>query len=75
MRDRLEVYLQFDGFDDATSERLRGERLMETKLKALDNLERAGIRATLVCTVEHTTNLHEVGRILRFGLERPGCGA
>ena len=51
---------------------LRGERLLETKLTALDNLERAGIRATLVCTVEHTTNLHEVGRVLKFGLERPG---
>jgi tetraether lipid synthase len=72
MRDRLEVYLQFDGFDDTTSEKLRGERLVETKLKALDNLDRAGIRTTLVCTVEHNTNLHEVGRILRFGLERTG---
>jgi 7,8-dihydro-6-hydroxymethylpterin dimethyltransferase len=70
MKDRLEIYLQFDGFDAATSERLRGERLVETKLKALENLERAGIRSTLVCTVEHTTNLHEVGRILKFGLER-----
>ncbi len=70
MKDRLEIYLQFDGFDDATSEKLRGERLTATKLKALDNLERAGIRCTLVCTVEHTTNLHEVGRVLQFGLER-----
>ena len=37
-----------------------------------DNLDRSGIRSTLVCTVEHTTNLHEVGRVLRFGLERAG---
>ena len=72
MRDRLEIYLQFDGLEEATSERLRGERLVETKLKALDVLERAGIRCTLVCTVEHTTNLHEVGRVLQFGLGRSG---
>jgi uncharacterized radical SAM superfamily Fe-S cluster-containing enzyme len=72
LKDRLEIYLQFDGFDAATSERLRGERLVETKQKALDNLERAGIRSTLVCTVEHTTNLHEVGRVLKFGLDRRG---
>jgi len=72
MRDRLEIYLQFDGFDDSTSERLRGEQLIDIKRKALDNLDRAGIRSTLVCTVEHTTNLHEVGRVLRFGLERKG---
>jgi uncharacterized radical SAM superfamily Fe-S cluster-containing enzyme len=30
MRDRLEVYLQFDGFDDRTYNILRGEALLET---------------------------------------------
>ncbi len=29
------------------------------------------IRCTLVCTVDGNTNLHEVGAVLRFGLERP----
>ncbi len=29
------------------------------------------MRCTLVCTVDHNTNLHEVGAVLRFGLERP----
>ncbi|MFO0808061.1 MAG: radical SAM protein [Gemmataceae bacterium] len=71
MRDRLEIYLQFDGFEDATNERLRGERLTEVKLKALDRLRDAGIRCTLVCTVDHTTNLHEVGAVVKFGLTRP----
>jgi uncharacterized radical SAM superfamily Fe-S cluster-containing enzyme len=72
MRDRLEVYLQFDGFDEKTHTRLRGEPLLEVKLAALDALRRHDIRCTLVCTVEHNTNLHEVGTVLRFGLERPG---
>jgi uncharacterized radical SAM superfamily Fe-S cluster-containing enzyme len=72
MRDRLEIYLQFDGFDEATTRTLRGEALVETKLAALDALDRHGIRATLVCTVEGETNLHEVGRIVKFGLERRG---
>jgi len=71
MRDRLEVYLQFDGLTQATQEKLRGEELLELKLKALDRLEQAGIRCTLVCTVEHNTNLHEVGAVLKFGLGRP----
>jgi 7,8-dihydro-6-hydroxymethylpterin dimethyltransferase len=71
-RDRLEIYLQFDGFDDATSLALRGEKLTDIKLKALERLEAAGIRCTLVCTVDHRTNLHEVGRVLQFGLGRPG---
>jgi uncharacterized radical SAM superfamily Fe-S cluster-containing enzyme len=71
MRDRLEIYLQLDGLEQATSERLRGEPLLESKLAALEALAKHRIRCTLVCTVEHSTNLHEVGALLRFGLERP----
>jgi uncharacterized radical SAM superfamily Fe-S cluster-containing enzyme len=68
--DRLEVYLQFDGFHPRTHEALRGEEMLATKLAALTALEDQGLRCTLVCTVEHDTNLHELGRIVRFGLER-----
>jgi uncharacterized radical SAM superfamily Fe-S cluster-containing enzyme len=71
MRDRLEIYLQFDGFDAATSTALRGEELLTVKLAALEMLRRHDIRCTLVCTVDGKTNLHEVGQVLRFGLERP----
>jgi uncharacterized radical SAM superfamily Fe-S cluster-containing enzyme len=72
MRDRLEIYLQFDGLENRTYRTLRGEDLLETKLAALEVLRRHDLRATLVCTVDHNTNLHEVGRVVRFGLERPG---
>jgi uncharacterized radical SAM superfamily Fe-S cluster-containing enzyme len=71
MRDRLEIYLQFDGLEEASTTRLRGERLLETKLAALENLRKHDLRCTLVCTVDHNTNLHELGAIVRFGLERP----
>jgi hypothetical protein len=71
MRDRLEIYLQFDGFRDTTYEALRGERLTAVKQRALDNLAAQGIRTTLVCTVQHGVNLDELGAIVRFGLERP----
>jgi uncharacterized radical SAM superfamily Fe-S cluster-containing enzyme len=71
LRERLEIYLQFDGFEPRTYQDLRGEQLLETKLAALDALQEYNLRCTLVCTVEHNTNLHEVGRIVRFGLERP----
>jgi uncharacterized radical SAM superfamily Fe-S cluster-containing enzyme len=71
LRHRLEIYLQFDGFDPSTHTALRGEPLLEVKLAALDALQRHDLRCTLVCTVDHNTNLHEVGRVLRFGLERP----
>lgn len=68
---RIEVYFQFDGFSDESSRALRGESLVETKLKALDALGRRGIRATLVCTLQPGVNDHEIGDIVRFGLERP----
>jgi uncharacterized radical SAM superfamily Fe-S cluster-containing enzyme len=71
MRDRFEVYLQFDGLDDSVNRRLRGEDLLEIKLEALEALRRHDIRCTLVCTVDHNTNLDQVGAIVRFGLERP----
>src|SRR2546421_2609983 len=71
MRDRLEIYLQFDGLEDRTYRTLRGEDLVETKLAALEAIRRHDLRCTLVCTVDHRTNLHELGRIVRFGLERP----
>ncbi len=71
MRDRLEIYLQFDGFRETTHRELRGETLGAVKLRALDNLAEHGIRSTLVASVQHGVNLDELGAIVRFGLERP----
>jgi len=72
MRDRLEIYLQFDGFEPGTHQQLRGEELLDIKLAALDALAKHDIRCTLVCTVDHRVNLHEVGAVVKFGLERRG---
>lgn len=71
MRDKLEIYLQFDGLENPTYAALRGEELLETKLAALEIIRDFDLRCTLVCTVDHNTNMHELGRIVRFGLERP----
>ena len=71
MRDRLEIYLQFDGFSERTHQELRGESLTAVKLRALENLAEQGIRSTLVCTVQHGVNIDEIGAIVKFGLERP----
>jgi uncharacterized radical SAM superfamily Fe-S cluster-containing enzyme len=71
MRDKLEIYLQFDGLENRTYSTLRGEDLLETKLAALEIIRCHDLRCTLVCTVDHNTNMHELGRIVRFGLDRP----
>lgn len=70
LRNRIEVYLQFDGFSDDGSRLLRGEPLVNVKLQAVEQLGRYGIRCTLVTTVQPGVNEHELGAIVRFGLER-----
>jgi len=68
---RLEIYLQFDGLSDAVYQSLRGEPLTEIKQRAVENLGRHGLRTTLVTTLQTDVNEHEIGAIVRFGLERP----
>src|SRR3954471_10122005 len=70
-RQRVDVYFQFDGFDDDVNARLRREPLLEIKLKALEDLGKAGIRVTLVTTLQPDVNLNQVGRLVEFGLSRP----
>ncbi|MBI5760346.1 MAG: radical SAM protein [Planctomycetales bacterium] len=70
-RHRCEVYLQFDGFRDSTNLRLRGEPLVDVKLRAIEALGRAGLRTILVTTLQAGVNEDEIGAIVKFGLERP----
>jgi 7,8-dihydro-6-hydroxymethylpterin dimethyltransferase len=68
---RLELYFQFDGFREATADALRGARLVELKLRALDALAAAGIRVTLVATLQPGVNDDEIGALVRFAAGRP----
>ena len=55
-RERVEIYLQWDGEDDETLIRLRGEPLANLKRRALDALEQAEINVTLVATLHPPVN-------------------
>jgi uncharacterized radical SAM superfamily Fe-S cluster-containing enzyme len=70
-KSKFEIYLQFDGLEDRSYNRLRGEPLLEIKLAALEAARRHGLRCTLVCTVDHNTNMDQLGPLVEFGLERP----
>ena len=70
-KDRLEVYLQFDGLTDDVYRRLRGEPLLDLKLRAVEALGAAGIHTILVSTLHPGVNEHQLGELVRFGLERP----
>lgn len=70
-QDRLEVFLQFDGLSDEVSQSLRGESLLATKLKAIEQLGKAGIHVTLAATLQGGVNHDQLGNIVNFALQRP----
>jgi uncharacterized radical SAM superfamily Fe-S cluster-containing enzyme len=67
----VHVYLQFDGFEEATQLAIRGRSLTDEKLRALERCAEAGVSVSLAAAVERRLNEHEVGAIVRFGVEHP----
>ena len=65
------IYLQFDGMEDETYVKLRGEPLLAEKLAALDRLAELDLDTILVAAVERDVNEYEVGKLVRFGLDHP----
>ena len=69
---RPSIYFQFDGFESETYQAIRGEPdILPEKLRALDRLAAIGCDVILVPAIERGVNEHEVGKIVRFGLEHP----
>ena len=70
-RQRLEIYLQFDAVDDSAMQQLRGQAgLLDIKLKALDNIERAGLNVTLVSTLQGGVNDSAPADLVAFAQQR-----
>jgi uncharacterized radical SAM superfamily Fe-S cluster-containing enzyme len=67
----FEVYLQFDSLRDEVHQELRGARLADIRLRALENLNARDISTTLVVTVKKGLNDHELGGIVEFALSQP----
>ncbi|GAA3788045.1 radical SAM protein [Streptomyces chiangmaiensis] len=67
----VNIYLQFDGFDERTHREIRGRDLRTLKQRALDNCAEAGLTVTLVAAVERCLNEHELGAIVEFGVDHP----
>jgi uncharacterized radical SAM superfamily Fe-S cluster-containing enzyme len=69
---RPSFYFQFDGFDSETYRIIRGEPdILEEKLRALDRIAEIECFAVLVPAIERGVNEHEIGEIVRFGIEHP----
>ncbi|HFE66419.1 MAG TPA: radical SAM protein [Chloroflexi bacterium] len=66
------IYFQFDGFASETYRIIRGEPdILPEKLLALDRLAEIGCPVALIPAIERGVNDHEIGDIVRFGLEHP----
>ncbi|UCE56917.1 MAG: radical SAM protein [Desulfobacterales bacterium] len=57
------VVLSFNTFDGNVSIKMNGKDLVETKLKTIDNLHRAGARMTLINVLTHDHNENAIGGI------------
>jgi uncharacterized radical SAM superfamily Fe-S cluster-containing enzyme len=69
---RPNIYFQFDGFESETYRIIRGEPdILPAKLRALDRLAEIDCTVILVPAIERGVNEHEIGRIVRFGLDHP----
>ena len=65
------AYLQFDGIGNAAnSHRLVGN-LFDVKLRAIENLHKAGVDIVPVITIINGINNEQVGRVVQFALDNP----
>jgi 7,8-dihydro-6-hydroxymethylpterin dimethyltransferase len=62
------LYLQFDGMTDEVYLALRGQRLLEQKLRVVENISRSSLRLVLVPTVVPGVNVDQLGAIFTFAL-------
>jgi tetraether lipid synthase len=63
------AYLQFDGIGELANSHRKVGNLFEVKLRAIENLYRAGIDVALVVTIVNSVNNDQVGPIIRFALD------
>ncbi len=73
-RERVEVYLQFDGLTAQASAHHRGADLRRLKEQALRRLSDAGIFTTLTMTAALGVNDDEIGDVVALGLRTPYVG-
>lgn len=73
-RERVEVYLQYDGLSEQAHRHHRGGDLRRTKNQALRRLSEREIFTTLVMTCALGVNDDEIGDMVRLALDTPYVG-
>ena len=67
------LYLQFDGVCDDIYMRTRGESLFEMKMRAVENVRKAGMKICFVPTIVKGVNDHQIGDIIRLAIDNIDC--
>jgi uncharacterized radical SAM superfamily Fe-S cluster-containing enzyme len=67
------LYLQFDGVDDNIYRRVRGQSLLDLKMKVIENCRATGMKIVFVPTIVKGLNDHQVGDIVRVAIENVDC--
>ena len=62
------LYLQFDGMNDEVYRKLRGQPLLDKKIRIVENIERGNMRIVLVPTIAASVNVDQIGPIFGFAL-------
>ncbi len=65
------AYLQFDGIGNAANSHRRVGNLFDVKLRAIENLYKAGVDIVPVITIVNGVNNEQVGRVVEFALDNP----
>jgi uncharacterized radical SAM superfamily Fe-S cluster-containing enzyme len=63
------LYLQFDAMSDEIYLKLRGQRLLDKKIAAVDNVAKTNMRIVLVPTIVASVNVDQIRPIFEFALE------
>jgi uncharacterized radical SAM superfamily Fe-S cluster-containing enzyme len=73
-RERVEVYLQYDGDSEEASRHHRGGDLRALKDRAVERLSERGIFTTLTMTVALGVNEDQLGAVIKRALDTPYVG-
>jgi 7,8-dihydro-6-hydroxymethylpterin dimethyltransferase len=73
-RERVEVYLQYDGESAEASTHHRGADIRRFKERALERLSAAGVFTTLTMTAALDVNDDEIGAVVKRALDTPYVG-
>ena len=73
-RERVEVYLQYDGDSAEASRHHRGGDLRPLKDRAVERLSQRGIFTTLTMTIALGVNDEEIGAVVKRALDTPYVG-